>query len=107
MSATGLSQFDSKAPDEAVKLVFDFTPDLPAGVTLNGAPTITYSVVKGLDSNPSALQNGLPGFDVNSTQAIVPIHGGLDGVQYKIHALCATTDASLILSLSGTLSVLA
>lgn len=99
--------FESKAPDESVKLTFDFSPDLPAGVTLSGSPTVTFTVYSGADANPSAIANGLALPNEADTAIIVPVDTGMDGVTYKIHVLIATTDPQLILSLTGFLPVIA
>lgn len=107
ISCNTYSQFGTKAPDEDVKLTFDFTRDLPAGITLTGLPTTTYAVETGLDANPGALANGSAGTDVTQKMVVVPVQGGVDGVTYKIHALCATTDPDIMLSLTGYLSVAA
>jgi hypothetical protein len=105
VSAATYLQFDPKGPDENVKLTFDFGPDLPSGVTLNGSPSVTYTVKSGADLAPNALANGLPGFDSTDSKVIVPVHGGVDGCDYSIHAKCSTTDPLITLSLTGVLSV--
>jgi trimeric autotransporter adhesin len=105
VSSCTYSQFDPKAPDESVKLTFDFSPDLEAGVTLAGTPTVTFSVSSGADDDPSALANGAALENEASTAIVVPVTGGISGVVYKIHVQCATTDSETVLSLPGLLTV--
>jgi hypothetical protein len=99
--------FDPKYTDEKVKLTFDFAPDLPAGVTLQGTPLITITTIQGTDPAPASLANGNAGLDVSATQIIVPVQAGVAGCNYDLHAWCATTDPMLTLSLSAQLSVIA
>lgn len=97
--------FGPKYPDEEVKLTFDFTPDLPTGVTLIGPPVVAFAIRTGTDANPGALANGNAGLDVTAKEVIVPVQGGLDACDYAIHAWCATTDPLLSVSLTGILKV--
>ena len=105
VSCNTYALFEAKAPDESVKLTFDFSPDLPEGVTLVGTPTVTFTVESGSDANPSAIANGQALANEAATGIIVPVDAGLDGVNYRIHVMIATTDPQLILSLSGILPV--
>ena len=107
VSALSSIRFDEKDPAEAVKLTFDFAPDLSVlpGVLLSGIPTVTVFTLVGTDSNPSAIFNGSPGLNPASTQVIVPVLGGLSPNDYEIKVVIATTDALTILELTGILPV--
>lgn len=98
-------RFPVKGTSEKVPLTFDFTQDLPSGVTLTGTPTIGVSVSNGTDSNPTGILNGAAGFNSGSTQVIQPVQGGVNGVDYSITCTCPTTQSNLTLSLVGLLSV--
>jgi hypothetical protein len=54
---------------------------------------------------PNAILNGLPRFDVTSTQVIVPVLGGVANCDYGIKVVVPTTDSLTILALSGILPV--
>ena len=98
-------RFPVKGTSEKVPLTFDFTQDLPSGVTLTGTPTIGVSVSNGTDSNPTGILNGAAGFNSGSTQVIQPVQGGVNGADYSITCTCPTTQSNLTLSLVGLLSV--
>lgn len=98
-------RFDTKAPSESVPLTFNFAPDLPSGVTLTGQPQVSYGVSIGTDANPSNLANGSAGFDATNTQVIVPVTGGITGVEYVVTVTCPTTQSNLVLTLSAILPV--
>ena len=97
--------FEDKDPSEKVKLAFDFTIDLPAGVTLTGTPVVNVTTVDGIDASPTAILNGAAVFDVTNKKIIQPVRDGLDGVTYNVSVWCATTDAQLALELDGDLPV--
>jgi len=104
VSAVSYSQFPPKDTSEAVKLEFDFAPDLDSGVLLTGTPTVTVTVA-GADPTPTAILNGLPRFDVTSTQVIVPVVGGVANCDYDVKVVVPTTDSLTVLALSGILPV--
>jgi hypothetical protein len=109
ISATMAKRFNVKDPTEAIKLTFDFTPDLQllSGVTLNStiAPIVTITNFWGGDTVPTLSQNGSAGFDVTLTKVIVPVLGGLDENDYQIRIVVQTTDPLTILELTGILPV--
>ena len=98
-------RFPIKGTSEKVPLTFDFTQDLPSGVTLTGTPVLGVSVSNGTDSNPTGILNGAAGFNSGSTQVIQPVQGGVNGVDYAVTCTCPTTQSNLTLSLVGLLSV--
>ncbi len=98
-------QFPIKGTAEKVPLTFDFTNDLPSGVTLSGTPTVTVALAAGTDSRPSSILNGAAGFNSASTQVIQPVQGGINGCDYLLTATCATTQSNLTLTLIGQLPV--
>ena len=53
--------FKQKDPGESVIIGFDFTPDLPAGVTLTGSPTFMIMPSPGMiDPNVGTMLTGSP-----------------------------------------------
>lgn len=106
VSAVSSPRFDTKLPAEKVVLTFDFTPDLLAGETLTGSPTIvSVNVSLGADGNPTAIENGAPTLDTTSKKVLMPVQAGLDGCDYDITVSCATSNALKVLELLGTLPV--
>jgi hypothetical protein len=101
-----MQTFDVKHPLEEWPLSFNMAPDLFAGETLTGAPIVTVELQTGADPDPSAIINGLPGFDPTSTQVIQPVQGGTNGCSYRITVTCATTNPNKTLTLVGILPVL-
>ena len=98
-------RFPIKGTSEKVPLTFDFTQDLPSGVTLSGTPTLTVQTEAGTDSAPNAILNGAAGFNSANTQVIQGVQAGVNGVDYSITCTCPTTQSNLTLSLVGLLSV--
>ncbi len=98
-------RFDAMLPGYADKLVFDFTPDLPAGITLIGPPVVDFSVLVGVDPNPAAIANTNAGVDATATKVIVPVKVQIDGCDYQIVVKAATTDPLITLVLIGVLPV--
>jgi len=99
------SRFNVKGPAERVPVTFDFTFDLPAGVTLTGAVTITVETIEGTDANPEDILNGGFAFDATSTKVIQPVQDGLDGCEYRIICTASTTQPTLKPTLTGILPV--
>lgn len=105
ISAITMQQFNVKDPAESVMLTFNLAPDLTSGEVLSGTPTVTVSVVQGVDTNPQAIVTGLAGFDSTQSQVVVPVSGGLSGVFYELQVTCATSNFQKRLSLAGVLPV--
>jgi len=104
VSAVSYLEFPPKDSAEAVKLEFDFAVDLDTGVTLSGTPIVSVTV-SGADPAPSNILNGLPRFDLTSTQVIVPVSGGVANCDYDIKVVVPTTDSLTVLALNGILPV--
>lgn len=98
-------RFDIKGPAEFVPLTFDFSRDLPAGVTLSGFPTVSFRTVQGDDPSPSRIQQSSAGFDETSTKVVLPVYTGLDGCEYEITVTASTTQPNFVLTLVGILPV--
>jgi hypothetical protein len=105
VSACTFRDFPPKDPAESIPLTFDFDVDLENGVTLSGTPVVTVTVNAGADPTPNTILNGLPRFDITSTQVIVPVIGGVANCDYDIKVVVPTTDSLTILALSGILPV--
>ncbi len=98
-------RFPVKGPLETVPLTFDFSADLPSGVTLSGTPTLTVTCTEGADSNPSAILSGAAAFNSASTGVVQAAANGEDGCEYTVVCTCATTQSNLTLTLVGILPV--
>lgn len=98
-------RFDTKDPLEKVKLTFDFTVDLPTGVTLSGTPTVAITLDRGNDPAPSSIANGSAGLDATLKKAIVPVQAGVEANDYRISVVCSTTDPKIVLELDGVLPI--
>lgn len=95
-----------KIAGEKVVITFDFTSELPTGVTLSGTPTITVETRRGVDSSPSAMLNGAAQIDATSKMVLQAIQGGLGKREYAFTCLCDTTDPSIKLGRIGVLQVI-
>lgn len=82
--------FDPKHPGERVTLAFDFTNQLPAGVTVQSADSVTISVDRGADADPEALLVGAPG--LAGADLLQMVEGGLAGTDYRVTAWVTLSD---------------
>jgi len=98
-------RFPVKGPLETVPLTFDFSADLPSGVTLSGTPALTVTCTEGADSNPSAILSGAAAFNSTSTGVVQAAANGEDGCEYTLVCTCPTTQSNLTLTLVGILPV--
>lgn len=98
-------RFPVKGPLEAVPLTFDFSADLPSGVTLSGAPTMSIACTEGTDANAANVVSGSVALNAAKTGVVQDGTGGLDGCEYTITCTCATTQSNLTLTLVGILAV--
>jgi len=67
---------------------FDFTSQLATGETITGAPTVTISVVSGVDTNPSSHLIGSPSVSGNIVSQVIGTLVG--GVVYNLVATIST-----------------
>ncbi len=98
-------RFPVKGPAEATPLTFDFSADLPSGVTLSGAPTMSIACTEGTDANAANVISGSVALNAGKTAVVQDGTGGLDGCEYTITCTCATTQSNLTLTLVGILAV--
>lgn len=98
-------RFPVKGPAESVPLTFDFSADLPSGVTLTGAPTLSIECTEGVDANAANVIAGAKAFNAANTGVVQDAAGGVDGCEYTITCTSPTTQANLTLSLVGILPV--
>lgn len=105
VSASMAFRVEKKQPLELLPITFDFSPDLLAGETLTGTPTVAITLSLGTDPTPANIANGAAGIDVTGTKVIVPVQGGLDLCEYDITVTVQTTNALKTLTLVGTLPV--
>lgn len=95
------TELPSKTPGEVKLVTFDFTNEAADGVTLSN-PTITKSLLKGDDTNATALTVGTPA--VTGMLVKVLIGGGTDKSKYKLRAR-VSADNSEVHDLDATLVV--
>lgn len=98
-------RFDVKDPAEKVVLTFDMTNGLSTGEILTGSPTVTCTVLNGVDGSPSSVLNGAASLDGTAKKVLVPVQAGVDGVDYIVHATCSTTNGLKMLALGAILPV--
>lgn len=104
-TVSAMQTFPTKDPAESLDLTFDFSTNLPAGVSLNGVIVVTVSVLEGTDGSPSAIINGAPAVDATGARVVQPVKGGYSGVLYEVKVQASTTLPSIILVLAGALPV--
>ena len=95
-------RLDNVTVGEKVVITFDFAKELAIGETL-GAPTVTVSVLSGVDADPAALKNGAA--VVSGTGVLQPVVALLPGVDYELVCLCPTSNVNKTLSRIGRLCV--
>ena len=95
------ASFAPKDPAEIVLLAFDFADAAGPAVTLSGS-TVSVSVHRGADANPSAILSGSP--TINGLQVLQRVVGGLGGVTYSVKAQVDASDGSRYV-LAGLLPV--
>lgn len=100
-----MQTFDAKDPTESWPLTFNMAPDLAAGETLVGTPSVTVTVLQGPDPSPQAILAGAAAFDQTNTMVIQPVSGGLNGCDYQIVVTCPTSNNEKILTLRGRLPI--
>lgn len=77
------SSFPPKRPAEEIVLAFDFTEDLPAGVTLTAVQTVGVELADGTDPAPSSVLNGAA-VVVGGNVVLQPVKGGVYGASYLL-----------------------
>lgn len=76
---------------ESLTRGIDFTPQLSlTGDTFTGTPTVTVSVLSGIDPTPQNILVGTPSLSANSMQIIQRISRGVAGVAYLLSFRCGT-----------------
>lgn len=89
-----MRSFPSKDPTESLILGFDFTKDLPAGITLTGVPTFTIAIAPGgIDPNVSAMLIGSPQLVGNI--AVQMCVAGVAYQSYTVQAICHASDGEI------------
>jgi hypothetical protein len=85
--------FKELQPNEAWPLVFDFTPDLSPGETLTGINgSVGIVTVRGVDSAPAHILNGIAALDSTSKKVVVPVKPDIDGCDYRFTVSVNTTN---------------
>ena len=103
MESAGMRTFSPKDATETVLLTWDFTLDLPAGVTLTGTPSITLAVVSGVqDSNIGTMTVGSP--QLSGNQVLQLITAGISGNSYSAVAKCNASDGE-VFAIGGTIAI--
>lgn len=98
------TKFPQFAPGDQRTLTFNFSEDLPAGVTLTGRITLTAVCTAGSDPNIADELIGVPSYDTNQVDVLQWFSGGVDGCDYYFTAQ-AQTEQGAKLSRFGLLQV--
>jgi hypothetical protein len=98
-----MNKFPNKAPAEKLVLTYDFTNELAGDEFLTGEVTVKVTLLRGVDANPAAIQNGLP--QVESKRVLVPIKGGFHNCIYQVEVVAVTNNPRKVLSLAADLPV--
>lgn len=94
--------YDDMMVEEKIVLTFPFSDELPTGVTLSGTPTVTTTVVAGVDATPSAFVSSS---QISGSDVLVAVDGQVASVTYELRVTCPTTNASLVLGRIGRIEV--
>ncbi|TVO57528.1 phage fiber-tail adaptor protein [Denitromonas halophila] len=82
--------FEPRRPGEAVTLTFDYTGQIPAGVTIVSVDPCDASVLRGTDANPAAVLVGAPA--LVGVEVLQRVSGGAVGVDYLLVARVVLSD---------------
>lgn len=96
-------RFENAFVDEKIILTFDFLDELATGETLAGTPTVTVSVIEGVDAAPAELLNGAAA--IVGAAVLVPVDPTVSGVDYRIKVLVSTSNPQKVLACVGRLYV--
>ncbi|MCP5340426.1 MAG: hypothetical protein H7A16_09670 [Sinobacteraceae bacterium] len=77
-----MNRFDDVMAGEKVPLAFDFSEDLPSGVTLALADSVSIAVVRGTDADPDAMKVGAAA--VVGSDVIQMVNPTVSGVEYRV-----------------------
>ena len=94
-------EFPLKQADATVPLTFDFTSELPSGVTVSAATT-TCTVWSGTDASPQSVVDGAA--SISGTVVTQVVTGGVNGVIYLLECKATGSDGN-IYPLQGYLAV--
>ena len=86
----GQAIFPAKLSTETHLLTFDFSNDLPAGVTIS-TQVVTAAVYSGVDASPSSIISGSAS---DSSQTVTQlVTGGVSGTTYLLTCAITTSDS--------------
>ena len=98
-----IDRFPNKLADEKLILAFEYGEELDSGETLTGTPTVSVAVRSGTDATPEALLNGTPA--IVGSDVLLPVKGGIVGVDYQIEVVCPTSNSNKVLARIGKLYI--
>jgi hypothetical protein len=104
-------RFPEVGPGDSRVLTFDFSLDLAAGETLNGAPTVVVTCSAGGDPSPTNVLNGAAAYNAPTnppvTQVQQPINAGnaLLGCDYYFRVSAPTSNPQKVLTREAILPV--
>lgn len=98
-----IDRFGNKNDAEKLVLAFEFGAELDTGESLTGTPTVTITVLTGTDAAPNDVKNGDPA--IVGTDVLLPVKGGIVGVDYQIEVVCATSNSNKVLARIGKLYI--
>lgn len=100
MTSARTPAFDDKAPDERVRVAFDFGRNMSA---VTGTPVVTIARLSGTaDPDPSAMLDGSP--VISGAKVLQWVEGGLDGARYLIGCQAEDADGQVLVE-AGTMLV--
>jgi hypothetical protein len=97
--------FSPKDPGETIVLGFNFAPDLNAGETLTGSPTISLGQYSGTP-DPSMPSMIVGAAQTSGSLVLQTVTMGMSGNNYSVTGTCPTS-AGRILAVGGILPCLA
>lgn len=85
-----MKAFDTIIVGEQVPLAFDFSPDLPSGVTVIAADSVEVVVIRGTDATPATIKVGAPA--ISGSDLLQMVNPLITGVEYRLTAWAIWSD---------------
>lgn len=98
-----IERFPDIYPEFKGFIGFNFTDELPTGVTLASA-SASVTVLVGTDASAATMING--GAVIQGGQVLFPIVGRLQGVTYRFKIVAVTTHPAIVLVAAAPIKVI-
>lgn len=100
-------RFDfEKISDEKLVLGFDFSNNLATDEILLGVPAVSVRVARGVDAHPELIINGDATLDGSKKIVLLPVKGGVKGVEYLIRVVAPTNNVLKVFAIDAILPVI-